>query len=59
MTEMIESREPIGDDGDNNTAGILGTAMWVVNAIPAVCDAAPGVLSILDLPIFTARASES
>jgi hypothetical protein len=26
-----------------------------VNAIPAVCDAAPGVVSILDLPLFTAR----
>jgi hypothetical protein len=27
----------------------------VVNAIPAVCAAAPGVVSILDLPLFTAR----
>jgi 4-hydroxy-tetrahydrodipicolinate reductase len=48
--------EPMGEDGDHNTAGITGTAMRVVNAIPAVCDAAPGVVSILDLPIFTARA---
>jgi hypothetical protein len=46
--------EPVGDDGDHNTAGITGTAMRVVNAIPAVCDATPGVVSILDLPIFTA-----
>jgi hypothetical protein len=30
--------------------------MRVVNAIPAVCAAKPGVVSILDLPIFTARA---
>jgi len=28
--------------------------MRVVNAIPAACDATPGVVSILDLPIFTA-----
>jgi 4-hydroxy-tetrahydrodipicolinate reductase len=49
--------EPIGEDGDHNTAGITGTAMRVVNAIPAVCDAPPGVLSILDLPLFTARVS--
>ena len=47
--------EPVGEDGDHNTAGILGTAMRVVNAIPAVCDAAPGVVSILDLPLFSAR----
>ena len=48
--------EPMGEDGDHNTAGITGTAMRVVNAIPVVCDAAPGVVSILDLPLFTARA---
>ncbi|HEY8123775.1 MAG TPA: hypothetical protein VII78_20820 [Myxococcota bacterium] len=48
--------EPIGADGDHNTAGITGTALRVVNAIPAVCDAPPGVVSILDLPHFTARA---
>jgi 4-hydroxy-tetrahydrodipicolinate reductase len=46
----------MGADGDHNTAGITGTAMRVVNAIPAVCDADPGVVSILDLPLFTARA---
>ena len=34
--------EPTGEDGDHNTAGILGTAMRVVNAIPTVCDADPG-----------------
>jgi 4-hydroxy-tetrahydrodipicolinate reductase len=47
--------EPVGEDGDHNTAGILGTAMRVVNAIPTVCAHAPGVVSTLDLPIFTAR----
>jgi 4-hydroxy-tetrahydrodipicolinate reductase len=47
--------EPVGEDGDHNTAGITGTAMRVVNAIPVVCAAPPGVVSILDLPLFTAR----
>ncbi|HKK51699.1 MAG TPA: hypothetical protein VKA74_08935 [Myxococcota bacterium] len=50
--------EPEGEDGDHNTAGITGTAMRVVNAIPVVCDADPGVVSILDLPLFTARVPE-
>jgi hypothetical protein len=48
--------EPMGEDGDHNTAGITGTAMRVVNAVPSVCAAPPGVISILDLPLFTARA---
>jgi 4-hydroxy-tetrahydrodipicolinate reductase len=49
--------EPEGEDGDHNTAGITGTAMRIVNAIPAVCASEPGVVSILDLPLFTARAA--
>jgi 4-hydroxy-tetrahydrodipicolinate reductase len=47
--------EPIGDDGDHNSAGILGTAMRMVNSIPAVCAAAPGLVTPLDLPLFTGR----
>jgi hypothetical protein len=31
--------------------------MRIVNAIPAVCASEPGVVSILDLPLFTARAA--
>jgi len=46
----------MGDDGDHNTGIVTGTAMRVVNSIPAVCAADPGVLSILDLPLYTARA---
>jgi hypothetical protein len=30
--------------------------MRIVNAIPAVCAAKPGVISILDLPLYTALA---
>jgi hypothetical protein len=47
--------EPVGEDGDHNSAGILGTAMRVVNAIPTVCGHEPGVVSTLDLPLFSAR----
>jgi hypothetical protein len=36
--------------------GLLGTAMHAVNAIPAVCQAAPGIRTFLDLPwIFPAK----
>jgi hypothetical protein len=45
----------VGEDGDENTAGLVATAMRVLNAVPAVCAADPGVLSTLDLPLVTAR----
>lgn len=45
----------MGEDGDHNTAGLLGTAMRVLNAVPAVCEAPPGMLSVLDLPIVPGR----
>ncbi len=47
--------EPGGGVGDHNEAGIVGTAMRMVNAIPAVCAADPGLVTPLDLPLFTAR----
>ena len=40
-------------DGDHNTGGLVATAMRVVNAIPAVCDAPPGLLSALDITLAT------
>ena len=42
------------DLGDHNHAGCLATAMHVVNAIPAVVRADPGVLTMLDLPVYSA-----
>ncbi len=42
------------DRGDHNHAGCLATAMHVVNAIPAVVAAEPGVLTLLDLPVYSA-----
>ena len=42
------------DLGDHNHAGCLATAMHVLNAIPDVVEAAPGVLTMLDLPVYSA-----
>jgi 2,4-diaminopentanoate dehydrogenase len=39
--------------GDHNHAGLVATAARVVNAIPAVIDAAPGITTTLDLPLIT------
>jgi hypothetical protein len=41
--------------GDHNHAGCLATAMHVINAIPLVVEADPGVLTYLDLPVYSAR----
>ncbi len=45
----------LGSDGDHNTAGLKATAMRLVNAVPAVCDAPAGLLTTLDLPLITGR----
>jgi len=43
------------EHGDLAVGGVLVTATRLVNAIPAVCRAAPGLLSMLDLPLVTGR----
>jgi 4-hydroxy-tetrahydrodipicolinate reductase len=45
----------MGTDGDHNTAGLKATAMRLVNAVPAVVAAAPGLVTALDLPPITGR----
>ena len=40
-------------NGDHNHAGLVATAMRVVNAIPAVVAAEPGIRTTLDLPLVT------
>ena len=45
----------LGTDGDHNTAGLKATAMRIVNAVPAVVEAKPGLLTALDLPLITGR----
>ena len=44
-----------GDGGDENSGGLIVTAMRLVNAIPAVVAAKPGLLSALDVPFVTGR----
>jgi 2,4-diaminopentanoate dehydrogenase len=41
--------------GDHNHAGVLATAMRIVNAIPAVVAAEPGIRTTLDLPLITGK----
>jgi 2,4-diaminopentanoate dehydrogenase len=45
----------LGEDGDHNTAGLKATAMRLVNAVPAVVEARPGLLTALDLPLITGK----
>jgi 4-hydroxy-tetrahydrodipicolinate reductase len=44
-----------GEDDDHNDAGLVATAARVLNAIPAVVDAPPGLLSALDIPVAACR----
>lgn len=43
------------EHGDHAVGGVVLTATRIVNAIPAVCRAEPGLLSALDLPLVTGR----
>jgi 4-hydroxy-tetrahydrodipicolinate reductase len=45
----------LGTDGDHNTAGLKATAMRLVNAVPAVVAAKPGLVTALDLPLVTGK----
>jgi hypothetical protein len=40
----------LGSPADFSAQGMIATAMRVVNAIPFVCDAPPGVVSSAELP---------
>lgn len=40
---------------DHNIDGCVASAMRVVNAIPIVCEASPGLKTWLDLPIYAGR----
>jgi 2,4-diaminopentanoate dehydrogenase len=42
-------------NGDHNHAGLVATAMRIVNAIPAVVAAEPGIRTPLDLPLVTGK----
>lgn len=45
----------MAEDGDHDLGARIAGAMRMVNAIPAVAAAKPGLLSALDLPIVTGR----
>jgi hypothetical protein len=52
----VEINTHVGLDGiDHNIGGVIATAAKAVNAIPAVCAAAPGLVSLRDLPISQVR----
>jgi 2,4-diaminopentanoate dehydrogenase len=42
-------------NGDHNHAGLVATAARIVNAIPAVVAAPPGIRTTLDLPLITGK----
>ena len=44
-----------GEHGDHNVSGMITTAQRLVNALPAVCAAAPGLVTAIDLPLVTGR----
>ena len=44
-----------GEDGDHNVSGMIVTAMRLVNAVHAVCDAPGGLVVAKDLPPVTGR----
>jgi hypothetical protein len=46
---------PTSNNGDHNYAAILAAAGRIVNAIPDVVAAEPGIRSTLDLPFGTGR----
>ena len=43
------------EHGDHAVGGVILTATKLVNAIPDVCAAAPGLLTAIDLPLITGR----
>jgi len=43
------------EQGDHAVGGVILTATRIVNAIPFVCAAPPGLLSALDLPLITGK----
>jgi hypothetical protein len=52
----VEVNVHLGLEGiDHNVAGVVATAAKAVNAIPAVCAAPPGLVSLRDLPVSQVR----
>jgi hypothetical protein len=47
----------VGKPGDFSEQGMVATTMRIVNAIPFVCEAAPGIVGACDLPLTLPRAA--
>lgn len=48
-------RWDIGETNSGEDAGLLATAMLIVNAAPSIIEHAPGWINEIDLPLYTAR----
>ncbi len=55
VPQLEVSLDMADEHGDHAVGGVLLTATKIVNAIPAVCEAGPGFLTALDLPMITGR----
>ncbi len=55
VPKMMVEYEFEDEHGDHAVGGVLLTATRIVNAIPAVCAAEPGLMSALDLPLITGK----
>jgi 2,4-diaminopentanoate dehydrogenase len=44
-----------GEFGDHNVSGMITTAQRIINALPAVVAAKPGLVRAIDLPLVTGR----
>ncbi len=55
-TPGVEINTHVGNaQTDHNLAGVIATAAKAVNAIAAVCEAEPGLVSLRDLPVSQVR----
>jgi 4-hydroxy-tetrahydrodipicolinate reductase len=45
----------VAQDHDHDQGARVATASRLINAVVAVCDAPPGLLSALELPLITGR----
>jgi hypothetical protein len=52
---MAVELEHHAEHGDHNVSGMIITAMRLVNSVPAVVAAKPGLVTALDLPLVTGR----
>lgn len=58
FTVTIKGFQPESvEAGLKSNPGIVGTAAHCVNSVPAVCAAAPGIATYLDLPLLSGKAA--